>query len=83
MEKGLTSQFTNSVTPMPLTCFRTSPSAPKSTFTSIGMTMAQINTPTGRLTLAYSMLPMAWNTLGKNWPSAMPATMQSSTHTVR
>ena len=68
---------------MPLTCLRTSPRAAKSTFTSMGITITQINKPTGRLTLAYSMAPMAWNALGKNWPNAMPATMHSSTHTVR
>ena len=83
MEKGLTSQFTNSVTPMPLTCLRTSPKAPKSTFTSMGMTITQINRPTGRFTLAYSMPPIAWNIAGKNWPRAMPAPMHSSTQTVR
>jgi hypothetical protein len=47
IEKGFTSQFTNSVTPMPLTCWRTSCSAPKSTLTSIGMIITQISRPTG------------------------------------
>ena len=83
IENGLTSQFTNNVTPMPRTCCRTSCSAPKSTFISIGMIITQISTPTGRLTCATSRRPMAWNTPGSNWPAAMPATMQRNTHTVR
>ena len=83
MVKGLTSQLTNSVTPMPFTCWRISPSAPKSTFTSIGMIITQISRPTGRLTWATSMRPMAWNGPGNSCPSAMPATMQRNTHSVR
>ena len=83
IENGLTSQFTTSVTPMPRACCRTSPNAPKSTFTSMGITITQISRPTGRLTLAISMRPTAWNTDGKNCPSAMPTTMHSNTHTVR
>ena len=59
MVKGLTSQLTNSVTPMPFTCWRISPSAPKSTFTSIGMIITQINTPTGKFTCATSIAPKA------------------------
>jgi len=47
------------------------------------MIITQISRPTGRLTCAISMRPMAWNTLGANWPSAIPATMHSSTHTLR
>ena len=83
IENGLTSQFTNSVTPMPRMCWRTSCRAPKSTFTSIGMIITQINRPTGRFTLATSMPPMAWNTPGSSWPSAIPATMHRNTQTVR
>jgi len=81
IENGFTSQLINKVTPMPLTCWRTSPSAEKSTFNSIGMIITQISTPTGRLTCATSMRPMAWNTPGRNCPSAMPATMHKNTHT--
>ena len=33
--------------------------------------------------LAISMRPTAWNTEGKNCPSAMPTTMHNNTHTVR
>jgi len=83
IENGLTAQFTNSVTPMPRQCCLTWPSAPKSTLSSIGITITQISRPTGRLTWATSMRPMAWNTPGASWPNAMPATMHSSTHTVR
>src|SRR5450830_142402 len=83
IENGFTNQFTNSVTPMPLTCLRTSPSALKSTLTSIGIIMIQMSNPTGRLTWAISMRPMAWNTLGNNCPRAIPATMHKNTHTVR
>ena len=66
IENGLTAQLTNSVTPMPRQCCRTWCSAPKSTFSSIGMIITQISRPTGRLTLAISMRPMAWNGPGKN-----------------
>ena len=59
MENGFTSQFTNSVTAMPFMWLRTSPSAPKSTLTSMGMTITQISRPTGRLTRATSMAPTA------------------------
>ena len=83
IENGLTAQFTNSVTPMPRQCSLTWLRAPKSTLSSIGTIMTQINRPTGRLTWAISMRPMAWNTPGANWPRAMPATMHSSTQTVR
>ena len=49
MENGLTSQLTNSVTPMPRTCSRTSLSALKSTFTSIGMIITQIEHAYGQV----------------------------------
>ena len=83
IEQGFNSQFTINVTPMSRTCLRTSCSAPKSTFTSIGMIITQMSRPTGRLTCATSMRPSAWNGAGTNWPSAMPATMQRKTQTVR
>ena len=83
IEKGFTSQFTNSVTPMPLTWLRTSCSAPKSTLTSIGMIITQISRPTGRLTRATSSLPSNWKGAGNHWPSAIPTTMQRKTQTVR
>ena len=83
IEKGLTAQLTNSVTPMPRTCWRTWCKAAKSTLTSIGMIITQISTPTGRLTCATSIAPMAWNTPGMKWPSAMPTRMHRKTQTVR
>ena len=83
IEKGLTAQLTNSVTPMPRTCWRTWCKAAKSTLTSIGMIITQISRPTGRLTFATSMRPTAWNAPGNTWPSAMPATMHRKTQTVR
>jgi hypothetical protein len=49
----------------------------------MGMTITQISKPTGKLTLANSIWPMAWNTSGMNWPSAMPTTMHRKTQTVR
>jgi hypothetical protein len=58
IENGFTSQFTNKVTPMPRMCRRTCPSAPKSTFTSIGMIITQISSPTGTLTRATSSRPI-------------------------
>ncbi|MCY1454232.1 hypothetical protein D9M71_712840 [compost metagenome] len=83
IENGLTAQLMNSVTPMPRQCCLTWPSAPKSTLSSMGMIMTQISRPTGRLTWATSIWPMAWNTPDANWPSAMPTTMHRRTHTVR
>ena len=83
IEKGLTAQLTNSVTPMPRQCWRTWCSAPKSTFSSIGMIITQISSPTGRLTWATSMRPMAWKGPGSIWPAAMPTTMHRKTQRVR
>ena len=83
IEKGLTAQLMNSVTPMPRQCWRTSPSAPKSIFSSIGMIISQTSTATGRLTRAISALAMIANRPGKRCPSATPATMQSATHSER
>lgn len=53
MEKGLMSQLTNRVTPMPRTCWRTSCRAPKSTLTSMGMIITQMSSPTGRADLGH------------------------------
>ncbi len=83
IENGLTSQLMNSVTPMPRACCRTWPSAAKSIRSSIGMIITQISTPTGRLTRAISIVPIAWTGPGNSWPIAMPATMHSATQTVR
>ena len=83
IENGLTAQFTNSVTPMPRQCCFTCDSEAKSTFSSIGMIITQISRPTGRLTLAISMRPMAWIGPGSICPSAMPTTMHRNTQTVR
>jgi hypothetical protein len=83
IENGLTSQLTASVTPMPRTWSRTWPNAPKSIFSSIGTIITQISTPTGRLTRANSMRPIACTGAGNTCPRAMPATMHSATHTVR
>ena len=83
MLKGFTSQFTNSVTPMPRTWPRTLCSAVKSTFISIGMIITQTSSPTGTLTRATSMRPMPWNTCGNDWPAAMPTTMHTPTQTLR
>jgi len=83
IENGLTVQLMKSVTPMPRQCWRTWPMAPKSTLSSMGMTISQMSTATGMLTLATSMWPNAWKTSGAIWPSAMPPTMQSATHSVR
>ena len=83
IENGFTAQLMNRVTPMPRQCSRTRPSAAKSILTSIGTIISQISAATGKLTLAISALPIAWKTPGMTWPSAMPATMQSATQTVR
>ena len=47
------------------------------------MIITQIRIPTGTLTRAISMRPIASNMAGKNWPSAIPVTMQRNTQTVR
>lgn len=83
IEKGLTAQLMNSVTPMPRQCCLTWPSAPKSTLSNIGMIITQIRTPTGRLTWATSRRPIAWNNAGISCPSVTPRTMQRKTHNVR
>lgn len=82
MENGLTSPFTSKVTPMPQTCFLISCKAPKSTRTSIGMIIIQINRPTGRLTRAISSCPTVWNTSGSSRPRIAPMTIHRHTHTL-
>ena len=83
IENGLISQLTTSVTPMPRQCRPTSASARGSIFSSIGTIISQTRMATGRFTCATVALPIAWNTPGTAWPSAMPATMQSATQSVR
>ena len=83
IENGFTAQLMNSVTPTPRQCSRTWPSAPKSIFSSIGMIISQISTATGRLTLAISACAISEKSPGIRWPSAMPATMQRATQSVR
>ncbi len=53
IEKGLTAQLMNSVTPIPRQCRRTSAMAAKSTLTSIGTIISQISAATGRFTCAH------------------------------
>ncbi len=50
IEKGLTAQLINSVTPIPRQCARTPASAVKSTFISIGTIMSQMSAATAKLT---------------------------------
>ena len=57
IENGFTPQFTNSVTPTPFQCLRTSCNDWKSIFSSIGRIISQISTATGRLTRAISIEP--------------------------
>ena len=83
IENGFTAQLMNRVTPMPRQCRRTWPSAPKSTLTSMGITMTQISSPTGRFTWATSSRPMAWKTPGSHCPSRMPATIHKATQRLR
>lgn len=83
IENGLTAQLTNNVTPTPRQCLRTCPIAAKSTLSSIGTIMSQINIATGRLTLAISAEATAPNKPGMMCPSVTPATMQSATQSVR
>jgi hypothetical protein len=65
IENGFTSQFTNSVTPIPRTCRLTCPSAPKSIFRSIGTIISQMSAPTGMLTCATAIAPSARIGTGK------------------
>ena len=83
IEKGLTAQLMNSVTPIPRQCRRTSAMAAKSTLTSIGTIISQISAATGRFTCATSAAPTAWNACGNRCPSPMPTTMQAATQRVR
>ena len=83
MENGFTPQLMNSVTPTPFQCCLTSSSERKSILSSIGRIINQINTATGKLTLATSMAPSDSNQEGRNRPSRIPATIQSATQTLR
>ena len=83
IEKGLTAQLMNSVTPMPRACALTWPRAPKSIFSSMGTIITQISRPTGRFTRASSSAAMRWNSAGAIWPRAMPVTMHKATQTLR
>ena len=83
MENGLMAQLMNTVTPTPFQCCRTSCSERKSIFSSIGRIISQISTATGRLTCATSIAPRASNAPGTKRPSAIPATMQRATQTLR
>ena len=83
IENGLTSQLTPTVAAMPRQCSRTCPSAPRSILSSIGTIISQTSTATGRLTCATSPRRAHGTGPGSAWPSAMPATMQSATHSVR
>ena len=83
IEKGFTSQLMPTVAAMPRQWLPTWRRAPRSIFSSMGTIISQISTATGRLTSATVASPMAWKTPGMSWPSTMPATMQSATHSVR
>ncbi len=86
IEKGLTSQFTNSVTSSPRGFSWTCRRAPKSTFIIIGMIISQMSTAMGTLTwlpLPNSIPRRACTRPGVNLPSARPAIMQSPTQRVR
>jgi hypothetical protein len=83
MENGLTPQLMNRVTPTPFQCRRTSLSEWKSIFSSIGRIISQINTATGRLTLATSRLPRVSKRPGVKRPSTIPARMHRATHRLR
>jgi hypothetical protein len=83
MLKGLTSQLMPTVTAMPRHCSATRCNAAKSTFSSIGTIISQINTATGMLTSATVMRPSARKGSGSRRPSTMPAMMHSATQIVR
>ena len=83
IENGFTAQLMNRVTPTPRQCWRTSPSAPKSIFSSIGMIISQTSPATGRLTRAISALAIVAKSPGRMCPSATPATMHRATHSER
>ena len=83
MENGLTAQLMNSVTPMPRAWALTWPSAAKSIFSSIGVIITQMSSPTGRFTWATSRAPTARKKPGASWPRTMPARMHRPTHAVR
>ena len=83
IENGLTAQLMNSVTPMPRQCSRTWPRAAKSTLTSIGMIISQISDGDRQVDLRDLGRADGVEDAGKQWPSAMPATMQSATQRVR
>lgn len=86
MEKGFTSQLTSNVTINPFGLLPTLRIDAKSTFIIIGMIMSQIRMAMG----IFTWLPSPHSkdrseaaTPGKNFPIAIPTTMQSPTHNVR
>ncbi len=86
IEKGFTSQFTNSVTRSPRGRRPTFRTAVKSTFIIIGMIMSQIRTAIGTLIWLpdpNSIFRRASTRPGRVLPSTTPTIMQSPTHTVR
>ena len=83
IENGLTSQLMPTVAAMPRQWLLTCPSAARSILSSMGMTISQTSTATGRLICATVAVPRAWNTPGTAWPSPMPTMMQSATQSVR
>ena len=86
MEKGFTSQLTNSVTSSPVGRRPTFFTDEKSTFIIIGVIISQMRTAMGALIWLpwpNSIARSAAMAAGRSFPKPTPATMQSATHTDR
>ncbi|KUP90863.1 hypothetical protein [Tritonibacter horizontis] len=83
MLKGLINQLTTNVTSSPLGWRATRATAPHSTPTIIGSTIAQICTATTRATLATSVAAMALTSQGAPCPISTPTIIASPARTLR
>ena len=80
---GFISQFTVSVTVRPFGIVKAFAILPKSIFNIMGKIIIHIRIAIGIDTFAYSNEPNVSGTIGASFPSVMPASMQSATHTLK
>ena len=83
MENGLTAQLMNSVTPMPRQCSRTCAERGEIDLQQHRDDHQPDQHRDRHVDLGDLGRAEAWNSAGEQWPSAMPATMQSATQRVR
>ena len=83
MENGLISQFTPTVAAMPRQCWPTSPKRARIDLQQHRHDHQPHQDGDRQVHLRDGGIADPWNTPGAAWPSAMPATMQSATQSVR